>query len=346
MIRYISTAASLTVLLSMSFVDGVYAGSSKTTEPKTATTEAAKPAEAATAPAAVTQTGTGPVMAKVGDREIRKSEVDQKIAELKKSSEKVENKDNPIFKDLLDPKKKAELEGKVLESIITKMLLDDGVKKIKETEKFKKTAEAVLEEIAQKSFLIEQADKKITDEEIKSQYDAFVKARPAEDQAYIAIIRTSDEAKAKEAFEKLGKGEDFAKVAKEYSNDERTKNDGGAINIAIKKSDQSPKELVDAIFATSVGKVCDKPIRIEADLGKEGKKVEYLIFKVTKREPVPTPTLDQLKEPLKAAIRESKLPAVMADLRKNSKVEIFKYDASGVKPEMPKAQPSKDAKAG
>ena len=316
--RYISPAVSLTVLLSLSFQNDALAWSSKPA-PAPATKNVEEKPEAKAEKQVEAPKGTGPVLAKVSGIEIRKSEVDDKIEEIK---------NNPILKELFDPKNPELSKKRALEILITQKLLEPGVKKVKETENFKKTIEFLSEDWAQKTYLSQEADRKITETEIKEKYDEFVKKRPIEDQVYISIIRTTDEAKAKEAFAKLSKGQDFGKVAKEYSVDENTKNEGGAIPTPVRKSDQSPKELTDAIFNVAVGNICKEPIKIAAADGKGGQQVSYLIFKVTKREPIPVQTLEQIKEPLKAALRESKLPAIIDDLRKSGNVEIFKYDAS------------------
>ncbi|MEK6645333.1 MAG: peptidylprolyl isomerase [Candidatus Firestonebacteria bacterium] len=100
----------------------------------------------------------------------------------------------------------------------------------------------------------------VTDKEVKEYYDKKknefkeslkMKVR----HILIKITNTEDVAynKAKEILGKIKNGDDFSKIAKEYSDDETTKEIGGDLGI-IKKGDMI-KEFDDAAFSLSSGEV-------------------------------------------------------------------------------------------
>ena len=320
---------SLTVLLSLALVESAYAPAAYATDTVSAPKAADVKADAKkTDTKVIDLKSADPVVAKVLGQEIKKSALEKRLADLKKETEKAGSKDSPMIKDFFDDKNKSQALAKILDMEIEALILKDAIEKVKKTSDFKKALEAMTERLAEQQLLTQEADKLITDSEIKAKYEEIIKNRAAEDQVYISVVQTDDEAKAKDAHARITKGEDFGKVAKELSNDEFTKNDGGAIKTAVHKGTPFPDDLKAAVFSTSVGKLCDKPVKVEFEVknvdGKSEKKPQFIVFKVTKREPIPAPTLDKSKDAVKGLLREGKVADVRKKLRDSAKVEIFK----------------------
>jgi len=98
----------------------------------------------------------------------------------------------------------------------------------------------------------------VTDEEVKSFYD---NAQLQYKLRYIMLEKQDDAQKATELAKR--KGTDFAKLAKELSHDEQTKNNGGLIDVPIK---YWPIEPFISIFKLSKGQISD-PLPLPNNLG-------------------------------------------------------------------------------
>ena len=67
----------------------------------------------------------------------------------------------------------------------------------------------------------------VTEAEAKKLYDSQVAAAKPQEEARARHILVDNELKAKEIFEKIAHGEDFARMAREHSKDPGSKEDGG-----------------------------------------------------------------------------------------------------------------------
>lgn len=73
-------------------------------------------------------------------------------------------------------------------------------------------------------------------------------------QKVVSTLDTATQARAKEAYNKIKNGEDFASVAKLYSDDASTRDNGGDYGFVISQSDRDlPPQVIDAMFRLRVG---------------------------------------------------------------------------------------------
>ena len=149
----------------------------------------------------------------------------------------------------------------------------------------------------------------VTEEQLRKQYEqnmaSFV-AAPERQAAHI-LIENKDEAKIKAVQEKLAAGEDFAALAKAYSDDQGSKEQGG--DLGFTKGDTFPAEFEQALAALKVGEV-SAPVTTEAGVH---------FIKLLSERGTAAPSFDeqraQLEEQLKRAEAESIFVAKLGQLK-------------------------------
>src|SRR5687767_173308 len=73
-------------------------------------------------------------------------------------------------------------------------------------------------------------------------------------QKVVSTLDTEAHEQAKQVYERLQKGEDFAVLAKEFSDDMTTRDNGGDYGLTISQSDRDlPAQVIDALFSLKVG---------------------------------------------------------------------------------------------
>lgn len=149
----------------------------------------------------------------------------------------------------------------------------------------------------------------VTDEQIQKQFEQNLKAFSAKTERQAAHIllegdaqKTADEIKAK-----LAAGEEFAKLAKEYSTDAGSKEQGG--DLGFSSGDAFPAEFEAALAKLKVGEV-SAPVKTEAGTH---------IIKLVSERASKAPTLEEAKgdilEQLKRAEAESQFAAKLDKLK-------------------------------
>ncbi|AKS37494.1 peptidylprolyl isomerase [Anoxybacillus gonensis] len=132
-------------------------------------------------------------------------------------------------------------------------------------------------------------DIKVSDEELKKYYNEY---KPKVKASHILV---DDEKTAKEIKAKLEKGEDFAKLAKEYSKDTGSAQNGG--DLGWFGPGKMVEEFEKAAYALKVGEVSD-PVKTQFG---------YHIIKVTDKEE--KKSFDEMKEEMEYEVKKSKLDA-------------------------------------
>ncbi|MDT2827987.1 MAG: peptidylprolyl isomerase [Enterococcus viikkiensis] len=156
---------------------------------------------------------------------------------------------------------------------------------------------------------------KITDKDIKAAWDSFhpeVTAR---------IILASSEDEAKEIKKQLDDKGDFAKIAKEKSQDPTTKKDGGEIKFDSQSS-TVPAEVKEAAFKLKDGEVSDVITSMDSSTYQSS----YYIVKMEKNSSKGN-DMDKYKKELKQIAEDTK----MADQTFSSKVIAEELKKANVK---------------
>ena len=139
------------------------------------------------------------------------------------------------------------------------------------------------------------AENELTDEAYRKAFEAYIPDVTAQ------IIRMDNEDKAKEVLEKAkAEGADFAQLAKDNSNDDKTKENGGEITFDS-ASTELPEQVKKAAFALDVNGVSD----VIRATGPQAYSSQFYIIKVTKKTEKSS-NLDDYKEKLKTVILTQK----------------------------------------
>lgn len=154
---------------------------------------------------------------------------------------------------------------------------------------------------------------KITDAEMKTYFDENKATFAQDEQVKASHILVADEKTANEVKDKLAKGEDFAKLAKEYSTDTGTKDNGGDLGF-FKKGDMVP-EFETAAFSLGVNEISEP---IKTDYG-------YHIIKVVDKKASTDAKYEDHKAEVKEAIMSEKIQTEyttwLAEEKKDAKIK-------------------------
>ncbi|MFG1392088.1 peptidylprolyl isomerase [Xanthobacter agilis] len=157
------------------------------------------------------------------------------------------------------------------------------------------------------ALMTQEAKKAVSEEMKRKTYDEFVKSAPAEEEVHARHILVDDEAKAKDIAKKAKAGEDFSKLAKEYSKDGAE--DGGDLGYFTK--DQMVPEFAEAAFKLDKGQVSDP---VKSQFG-------WHIIKIEDKRAKPVPTYEQVEPQLDQYLVRKAQADLVTKLRADAKVE-------------------------
>ncbi|MFJ7954452.1 peptidylprolyl isomerase [Lysinibacillus sp. NPDC096418] len=135
----------------------------------------------------------------------------------------------------------------------------------------------------------------ITDEEVEEYFENNKDNYGQDEQIVASHILLEDETTAKEVLTKVKAGEDFAELAKEYSVDTETKEDGGDLGYVSRgRMDEAFEEAMFALEKDAVSEVVQTP---------EG----YHIIKVTGKVPAEEAVFEDIKDEVYETVLESRV---------------------------------------
>lgn len=150
----------------------------------------------------------------------------------------------------------------------------------------------------------------VKDADIKAAYDAE-KANYGDTEYEVRHILVKTEDQAKNIIKRLEKGTDFDKLAKEFSEDQGTKNQGGKLGWVV------PRQFV-ASFGTSFaslkeGEVAQTPVRTQSG---------FHVVKLEKKRPAQLfPDFESQKPRIANALANQRLNQHLAQLLKDAKIQ-------------------------
>ena len=163
-------------------------------------------------------------------------------------------------------------------------------------------------------YVNEQKEKLVTDKAINKRYKEMMANFKAEEiEASHILLKTEDEAKA--IIKQLGKGADFAKLAKEKSTGPSGKN-GGALGWFGKG--QMVPEFEQAVFALKKGTISPAPVKTQFG---------YHVIQVTDKRVKPKPTLAELKPQISEQVLQIELNKILEKKAESKTIKLLNQDA-------------------
>jgi foldase protein PrsA len=131
---------------------------------------------------------------------------------------------------------------------------------------------------------------KVSDEQIRQYYDKNKKRFAQPERRDLRVVLTKTEERAQQARQALQDGQSWKRVAKRYSIDQASKNQGGSL-LAVAKGQQEPA-LDKAVFAARKGQL-QGPIKTQFG---------WYVFQVQKITPASQQTLEQAKATIRGIL--------------------------------------------
>jgi peptidyl-prolyl cis-trans isomerase C len=216
-------------------------------------------------------------------------------------------------------------------------------KKVGDTPEFKRKMEFARKKMLMESLLQSAGKDATTDDALHKTYDEAVKSMPPEEEVHARHIlirapqgdqKASDEAKKKieAVIARLKKGEDFAKVAQEVTEDPSGKANGGDLGWFTKE--QMVPEFADAAFGLKPGDISGP---VHTQFG-------WHVVKTEDKRTKPAPTFDEVKPQLEQYVVRKAQAELVTKLRGDAKIERMDKKAEA-KPAAPApATPAAPAK--
>ena len=201
--------------------------------------------------------------------------------------------------------------------LITKAAED---KKLADDAAFKRKLEFARQKLLMETLLAHVAKEASTDAAMRTVYDDAVTKLPAEEEvkaAHILIRAAAGDEKASKAAEdkikaviaRLNKGEDFAKVAAEVTEDPSGKTNGGDLGYFTKE--QMVPEFATVAFALDKGKI-SAPVKTQFG---------WHVIKVEDKRTKPKPTFEDVKPQVEQFVARKAQAEFVTKLRADAKIE-------------------------
>ena len=286
-----------------------------TPAPQGTPTQQAAPGQPGTAPqpgagaqpgAAGQQAGKpagNPVLARVGDQEIRLSDLRSAAATLPPNLRSMP--EQVLYPMLLD--RMIDQDALVAEARRIGLDKDPEVKR---------QVQMAEDSALQRALLMKEVQPQVTDQAVRARYEKDTANKPGAEEVHAKHILVNSEAEAKDIIAQLDKGADFDTLAKKYSKDSGAGKNG---DLGFFKKDEMVPAFADAAFALQPGQITQTPVHTQFGW--------HVIKVITRRQDKP-PSFDQAKDELRQKMVQEAVEKVVAQARSEVTVQKFNLDGT------------------
>lgn len=238
------------------------------------------------------------VVAKVGNLEIRQSDLDLAIANL-----------DPQLSQLPDEQKRiAALSGAIDVKLLAANATGEGMKDDPAyLARMQFIADRELHNLYFKKHVVDA----VSDADVKARYDKEIAALPKQEEVSVRHILVKTEEEAKAIIAELDAGKDFAELAKEKSTDPN-KSEGGDLGYFTKG--RMVPEFEEAAFAMEKGTYSKTPVKTQFG---------FHVIKVEDKRDAPPPAFDQVAQQIRQLVMRDKYLELIAKAKTEQKIEIL-----------------------
>lgn len=248
-----------------------------------------------------------PVVARVGDKEIRRMDVFNYIQSLPQETRKL-----PL----------EQLFPAALEQVINAAVINQKTQNVnlEQDPRVQKQLEAARQNIMRTVYLEKKVEEKLTEDRLKEAYEKYKAGFPDIQEVQARHILVKEKDKAKELIKDLKDGADFAALARENSID-GTAETGGEVGW-FAKTDVVP-EFAEAAFALDEGEMTQKPV--ETEFG-------YHVIRVEGKRKRPVPPFAEAKPFLEAQLRRVVLDEIIQGWREQADIDRYSINGKPIEP--------------
>jgi len=204
----------------------------------------------------------------------------------------------------------------LVDSIIdTKLAAADArAKKLDKDADFRARMDRIEDQLLQRIVLENEMSQAISEDALKKRYDKMVAGLSDKEEVHARHILLKTEDDAKSVIQELGKGADFAELAKKKSTGPSGPNGG---DLGFFGKGQMVPAFEQAAFKLKKGEVSETPVKTQFG---------FHVIKVEARRKAEVPKYDDVQEQLRGEISQERGSAYIEKLRADAKVTRFSID--------------------
>lgn len=198
-----------------------------------------------------------------------------------------------------------------------KLIYEAGRKeKLEAQDEVKRRVQQFEERVVQEIYLNRLIEKQVTEEALRKRYEVFAQMNPAKEEISARHILVQTEGEAKGIIVELGKGADFAELARDKSMDPAGKQQGG--DLGYFSREEMVPEFSEAAFKLQDGETTAMPVRTQFG---------WHVIRVEARRTTSQP-FEEVREKLVNDMSQEIMQGVVTQLRQGAKIELFNLDGS------------------
>ena len=201
----------------------------------------------------------------------------------------------------------------ILQDMISVRLVADEARKqgYDKESQVRRTVSQIEDQILQQELMSRYVKDNMTDDAVKARYDRFLKENPPLDEVRARHILVETEEQARAVIVRVGKGEDFARLAQELSTGPSGKVGG---DLGYFTREKMVPEFSAAAFEMRPGDVTKSPVKTQFG---------WHVIKIEDRRTQEAPSYAQAEGQMREQVQEQLTQEYVSELREKAKVETY-----------------------
>ena len=201
----------------------------------------------------------------------------------------------------------------ILQDMISVRLVADEARKqgYDKESQVRRTVSQIEDQILQQELMSRYVKDNMTDDAVKARYDRFLKENPPLDEVRARHILVETEEQARAVIVRVGKGEDFARLAQEVSTGPSGKVGG---DLGYFTREKMVPEFSAAAFEMRPGDVTKSPVKTQFG---------WHVIKIEDRRTQEAPSYVQAEGQMREQVQEQLKQEYVSELREKAKVETY-----------------------